>query len=346
MVAVSSKLAVNPLADNDVWTVPANNVLLMREALLAEGVSEMELLRNTGISPKQIKNIDSLLTFDQVRAITENAVRLTKIEGLGLKIGRNESPVDWGVLGYAMMSCSTIGDVINTLLRFHRTAASMTDVLFTVEDEFAVLELAPVRPLGRALPFIIEEHFSATHSLLETLAGRNMPLLRVNLMYEKPIHYRQYAALFSCPISFCEAKNQLVFDEKFLAHPVAHSNKFSVELASQICADQLARQTYTGSFVQKIRYLILLQGSNFPSIETVSDRLNITSRTLRNRLSREGTSFQFLLDDVRLQLALNYLQSSKMQVDEIASLLGFSDRSNFRRAFKRWTGKTPLECRM
>ena len=106
---MSSKLAVNPLADNDVWTVPANNVLLMREALLAEGVSEMELLRNTGISPKQIKNIDSLLTFDQVRAITENAVRLTKIEGLGLKIGRNESPVDWGVLGYAMMSCSTIG---------------------------------------------------------------------------------------------------------------------------------------------------------------------------------------------------------------------------------------------
>jgi AraC-like DNA-binding protein len=80
-------------------------------------------------------------------------------------------------------------------------------------------------------------------------------------------------------------------------------------------------------------------------MESVSERLKMTSRTLRNRLNRHGTTFQALLDDARKQLAITYLQSSLMKVDEVARLLGFSDSSNFRRAFKKWTGKLPRDFR-
>ena len=79
--------------------------------------------------------------------------------------------------------------------------------------------------------------------------------------------------------------------------------------------------------------------------EGVSERLEITSRTLRNRLNRHGTTFQALLDDARNQLAITYLQSSLMQVDEVADLLGFGDASAFPRAFTRWTGKLPRDFR-
>ena len=340
-----NRQTIKPEQSNAGWTVPAINVLLMRESLLAEGISELELLRGTGISPKHIKNNESLLSFEQVRAFTANAARLTRNPGLGLRIGRAESPADWGVLGYAMLSCASIGEVINAILRFHRTAGSLVDVLFTADDKLATLDLIPMRPLRDALPCVMEEHMSATQSALEMLAGVAMPLVQVNLTFSKPAHHKQYRAFFDCPILFNEPKNQLVFKACFLERPVVRSNKFSAKLARQICSEQLARQSPEADFVQQVRYLILLQGSDFPDIESVSARLGITSRTLRNRLRRHSTSFQALLDNTRSQLAISYLQSSQMYVDEIAGLLGFSDRSNFRRAFKRWTGKLPRDFR-
>jgi AraC-like DNA-binding protein len=342
---VSSKVARDITGSTEVWTIPAINVLLMRESLLAEGVSEMELLRGTGISPKHIKNNDSLLTFDQVVAFTANAARLTRKPGLGLRIGHAESPADWGVLGYAMLSCANIGEVVNAILRFHRTAGSIVDVLFSTHEDLAILDLVPVRPLRDALPCVMEEHMAATHSAFEMLAGAQVPMVRINLSYARPDHHRQYQALFRCPVYFGEPHSQLVFKANFLEYPVARSNKFSAKLARQLCSEQLARQTSESDLVQQVRYLILLQGSDFPDIESVSERLNITSRTLRNRLGRQGTSFQALLDDTRSQLAISYLQSSQMHVDEIANLLGFSDRSNFRRAFKKWTGQLPRDFR-
>jgi AraC-like DNA-binding protein len=342
---MSSRVANNIGESADLRTVPAINVLLMREALLAEGVSETELLRGTGISAKHIQNNDSLLTFDQVVAFTERAARLTRKPGLGLRIGRAESPADWGTLGYAMLSCTNIGEVINAILRFHPTAGSMVDVLFFDDEDLGVLELIPVRSLHGALPCVMEEHMSATHAALEMLAGRRMPLVRVDLSYKSPVYYRQYQALFGCPVHFGQSKNQMVFRAGFLAAPVVRSNKFNAKMARQICSEQLARQTGVADFVQQVRYLILLQGGDFPDMESVSERLKVTSRTLRNRLGRHGTSFQALLDDARKQLAVNYLQSSRMNVDEVAMLVGFSDSSNFRRAFKKWTGKQPRDFR-
>ncbi|MFV0275672.1 MAG: AraC family transcriptional regulator [Parahaliea sp.] len=336
----------NPAQHPDhVWMVPAINVLLIRNKLLSQKVSEVALLRGTGISLRDIQSNDSLLTFDQVAAFMANAARLTTTPGLGLNIGSRESPSDWGALGYAMLSCTTIEQVIQAILRYHQTAASMVDVVFTRTEELAILDMSPIRPLHDALPLILEEHLSATKVALEMLAEQPIPLLQVNLTYDRPDYYRLYQQHFQCPVYFEASRNQLVFDASFLQQSVSRANAFNAKLAQQICKDQLARQVHEPDFVTQVRYLLLLNGNDFPDAETVSERLSITSRTLRNRLRRYGTSFQYILDDVRKQLACNYLASSHMRVDDIANLLNYSDHSNFRRAFKAWTGLAPSEYR-
>ena len=73
--------------------------------------------------------------------------------------------------------------------------------------------------------------------------------------------------------------------------------------------------------------------------------LGLTSRSLQRRLKDEGTAFQTLREDVRRELAQRYL-SDGLSIAEISFLLGFSEPSAFFRAFKRWTGKTPLESRL
>lgn len=68
-------------------------------------------------------------------------------------------------------------------------------------------------------------------------------------------------------------------------------------------------------------------------------------KALEVKLSRENTNFQQVLDSTRQSLAASYIEQSSFSITEIAFLLGFSDAANFTRAFKRWTGKPPLEFR-
>ena len=86
-----------------------------------------------------------------------------------------------------------------------------------------------------------------------------------------------------------------------------------------------------------------------PSVECRKSRvaaaLSMSTSTLHQRLIERGTSFHALLNDLRRELACSYLQQSGVSVTEITFLLGFTDVSNFTRAFKRWTGMSPTRFR-
>ena len=97
--------------------------------------------------------------------------------------------------------------------------------------------------------------------------------------------------------------------------------------------------------MHRVRYQLLEHADTFPNAEYIAEVLQITSRTLRNQLRARGTSFQAILDDLRHQLAVDYLSKSELSLAEICTLIGFNDVSNFRRAFKRWTGTCPSDFR-
>ena len=90
--------------------------------------------------------------------------------------------------------------------------------------------------------------------------------------------------------------------------------------------------------------LELLPGGS-PSAQAVSDRLRLSKRTLHRRLSEVGTPFQAVLDDTRHELALHYLGQDEIGMEEISYLLGFGDPNSFFRAFRGWTGTTPMQMR-
>lgn len=80
---------------------------------------------------------------------------------------------------------------------------------------------------------------------------------------------------------------------------------------------------------------------------TESDReqLGLQERTFRRRLAAENASYGAIVDDVRRKLAIEYLQTTQMSVDDVAWKVGFSDSANLRRAIRRWTNKTVNEIR-
>lgn len=326
--------------------VPIHNVALIRQELEGQSANLIELFRGSGVSPNIVENDEALLTYEQVTRIIQNALCLASKPGLGLRIGRRESPTDWGVLGFAMLSCNTVLEMIELVSRFHRTAASMTDVSFDIEGGLAFVELLPPPALNPpVLQFVIEEHFSAFQNALTVVTGKPVPVQSINIAYTKPDYHRLYKEVFRCPVNFDQPRNQYLFSANYLDIPVAQSSELTSKLARKLCETQLKRQSAEPDFLGQVRYYLLLRGSTFADAETVAECMHITSRTLRNRLHVLGTSFQQVLDETRQQLAIQYLKASDLGIDEIAQLVGFSDTSNFRRAFKKWTGRVPSHYR-
>ena len=116
-------------------------------------------------------------------------------------------------------------------------------------------------------------------------------------------------------------------------------------MCQQQCRLLLARMSAGGSFVDKVRQLIVARPGYFPDIDYVAEKLNMTSRTLRRKLARENSSFQDILAEVRYELAREYLATSTLPLEEISVLLGYSAPGNFSNAFKRWHGSSPRAYR-
>jgi AraC-like DNA-binding protein len=99
-------------------------------------------------------------------------------------------------------------------------------------------------------------------------------------------------------------------------------------------------------FLQDVRRAVMrLCRQGVPTLEQVAEQFHLTPRTMQRRLADHGTRFQPLVDEVRLQLADQYLQDDRLPLTDIAELLGYSDQSAFTRAYRRWTGVTPHERR-
>jgi AraC-like DNA-binding protein len=82
-----------------------------------------------------------------------------------------------------------------------------------------------------------------------------------------------------------------------------------------------------------------------PSIEMIAARLGMGARTLQRRLADTGTTHQELLDQMRREMSRDLLRDDSIAIGEIAYLLGYSERSAFHRAFKRWYGVAPAAFR-
>jgi AraC-like DNA-binding protein len=95
----------------------------------------------------------------------------------------------------------------------------------------------------------------------------------------------------------------------------------------------------------EVRRQLLLNPSRYPKLEELCARLRLSAAELKRRLREQGETYQGILDAARRDLAIQYLQETRLPPKEISYRLGFSNVHNFRRAFKTWTGLNPSSFR-
>jgi AraC-like DNA-binding protein len=129
--------------------------------------------------------------------------------------------------------------------------------------------------------------------------------------------------------------------------PLIHSDPYLNDLLLKYCEAALANKrgdrSHLRTSVENAISTMLPHGRVLA--ENVARSLGMSERTLARKLSDEGLNFTEILQQLRRDLAVRYLDDRKLQVSKIAWLLGFHEVSAFTHAVKRWTGKTPSEMR-
>ena len=118
-----------------------------------------------------------------------------------------------------------------------------------------------------------------------------------------------------------------------------------METCLEQCRELLLKLRRVDETVELVRRIILASPGDFPNAEETAKKLGMSPRTLRRRLAERNTTYRKLLDEVRAELAMGYLTTTSLSVDEIAHVLGYAETTAFRRSFKRWVGKSASAVR-
>lgn len=325
--------------------VPMQHPSVLVEEAVAQGADQTQLLAGTGISESMLGSADARICYAQFGMLTRNALKLTGNPALGLDFGRRIHLSHLGVLGLLLMSSESVGAAIQGGLKYYRSLAPAWDLELRVEDTRAVLSAREVISFEPFRPF-------ATESLVSAFDALNRQLFGIDVVYEVQLHYSAppyadcYRRFFDGTLRFDAEYTRITFDGSLLQRPLAGADGATASWAERQCAAMLSSLNCQNGIVEQARTLLRQVPGRYLSQEALARTLQTSTRSMRRSLQGLGTSYTQLLEEALREHAVEYLVRKGMNTEDVAAELGFSDARSFRRAFKRWTGKTPNEYRI
>lgn len=327
---------------------PPHKIAALAELLREEGVAVPKLLKGSGIDPEALYAPATRVASRQLLAVYDNALRLSHDPGIAIKAGKRIRITHFGMYGYALLSSPTPRDAIDFAIKYRSLAATLLGLRFEETENDAFWEFSDVLSLGLRsdlFRFVLEFQLGTQLSVHGDILGRPVTPTEICVTYPAPRHAPAYKDLLGSPVRFGQSRNQLRFSRDLLEQQLVFANPATAAVVRQTCDQLLTELKATSGTAGKVFGMLMAQPGHFPDIETVAHQLHMTSRTLRRKLQLQETSYQAILNNVRKQLAMDYLRKTRMSNEDIAASLGFSDAPNFRQAFKKWTGTTPSEFR-
>ncbi|PQA42482.1 AraC family transcriptional regulator [Amnimonas aquatica] len=312
------------------------------------GLPVAQVLAGTGLALADLEQPGCQVPLPVCLRLFVNLLQLDPDPGLGLALGRRLDLRSHGFLGYAILSSRTIGEALDISIRYFRTRTSLFEIRLFREDDMAVVQLDERVPLGPMGPVLLDALMTLIAVCGRQVTGRDFNGV-VRLARPRQPHHEHWPELAQADLLFDAAFNQFRFPRAGLLLPISQPDPQLLQMATAQCEEELRRLHERlqggGGLLADVRRAARQHLADDASLERIADVLGLGARTLRRRLAELGTSYQMIIEQLRRGRAVELLLHSTLTVDQIAAELGYQDPSNFGRAFRRWTGKSPREYR-
>lgn len=288
---------------------------------------------------------DRINFVDWIRALNEVNEQYQK-PCLVLELGKMVKISHLGVLAYISSSCNTLGEALLFFIKYHKLSYDFMDMAVTMDRDQLIIswDFDPYLHCGS---LVDEIGIAILFNIIKTLVYPNdFKLSGLHFVNPYPDHISLYEQYFNCPVSFEKSKTKFIIPTSELALVINKSDPVLIrilEKQAKILINNLPNDNALDEQVQKYIIRSIQQGK--ANIEYISKKIGMAPRVLQRKLSAQGINFKEILNSVRHRLSMQYLENPELSVMEISLLLGYTEQTSFNRAFKGWTGKTPLQWR-
>ena len=300
--------------DLDQKFVPPVYCRLLAELLLKWGVEPDVLLEGSGLTLENLRDPTHLLSLRQEITLYERADQLSPVPEWAVRVGQSTSLQAHGVYGYAVLTSANLGHALQVVVRFFKLAGSAAGAELR-EHSNGDYEIRLFDSVHRpsAHRCTIEEFFSSVNTALREITGDTFVPKSMTFDYPAPDYQEVYSEVFGCPLHFGSEHSGIVIDQQDLQQTVPTWDPLTLEACQRQCEQVLEQLAEVEGFVDAVRKVMLVQSCDRRSAEHIAEKLHMSTRNLRRKLEQEGTSFQRVLDDVRCELAKNYLSQSNLR---------------------------------
>ena len=326
----------------EVSTTVLNQLFVYMKSM---GLNIEEFLSSIGIDPQLATSPDGYISIENYLHIQDQAAEYTNDPYFGLHMGEFAEAGSYSILGYLMMNCDTLGEAMEKSGRYSRIIGNLITAKIQLRfNKVKVIFYTPPHA-PKMSRHCFESTFSSTIRLMRSLTGKDLKPLEVSFIYPQPTSTAEYERIFQCPVLFSQKTNSVTIDPKIANIPVLYANPGLKEYFENYAKEFITEMEMQNAYTQEVTKIILSKlDDESLSINKVAKEMAVSVRTLQNHLKEEGVIFSDLLKEIRERLAKKYLKQN-YSVEDITYLLGYSEPSSFRKAFKKWSGLTPKQYR-
>jgi AraC-like DNA-binding protein len=338
-----SLVILRQMPESSPMLVPSSYLAVFVDHLIDDDDERTSLLAGAGIDKQSLRGGPAMLPLARVLGALREIDR-EFAPGWHIEPSLSLEAAHHGPLGVAIVTAATLGQAVDTLVRFESIRAPWTLMGKLQQFGRLTLDVLPTTTLEAPGELLMEINLIVLADLLAQLLDStddlqvifpardraHQPLLRAKLPGRCRFEGSHHA--LSLPADRLE-------QPCLLADPELHAS------ARRRCEAVLGRSPSDGRLAARIRQDLMSVGGRAPRIETMAERHNQSSRSLTRRLADHRTSYRRLVQEVRYSIARDLLLHSDQPVAAIANRLGYSDPANFGRAFRRWCGVSPGQVR-
>jgi len=322
-------------------------VLLIAAAIDSYQLDSAQILKDAGLDLEELRKSNSRISAFSLYPVWYSAVEKSQDPYFGIRVAQHYQPNAFSALGMALVSSRNLHDALLRCARYGYVVSDATDPFVEESDDEISIFIKPKAGIEQlANIYSMSAIVCVLFKIMFTMSNGQVTPKAIYFIESIEQGTGPLEEFFGCPVYFNSEYNGAVFDKKSTQIELPFANSKLASSLDQWIDENLSefKADLTSTRVQKY----LLQNLTYGEInlQKVAQGLAMSSRVLQRRLKEEGTIFSELMDACRHKLAIKLITEKKQPIFEVALALGFSDQSNFTRAFKRWTGTTPHQYRV
>jgi AraC-like DNA-binding protein len=330
-------------------TVSSAFVRLFLRTAQDYGIAPTDALNACSVNHGVIDNRLARVDANDFEAMMRWLITRAGDDSFGFNSARYVAPGAFGLVGYLIMNCQSGGEALRLVPKYEALIGNLGTTELSEGKNIVSIRWNCYCRDDLVRPHLIDEYLATTVEYSRWVTGRDdIAPIRIYFEHKAPSAetLERYQRYFRCELIFDSGVNVMEFDASLMDLSIRHPDPTLLKTLQEQAEKQHQELQRCDPVVIQVRSTLqAMMERTIPRRERVASQLGMSERTLQRRLLEADSSYQQILDDLRLELSQDWLISKDWSVSDIALRLGFTEPRSFQRRFKTWTGISPGEFR-